>query len=142
MATGTGRPTLLVPGLKPYDPAFESHWVRPGGATVLLIQPDDRVTIVDNDGSQQAELTVLAPDGSDDAGALGAKADAPASVLRELVAKAEGDSFLGALHSRGLDPSEANAVVLFGADSPPGNSQSFTGGPRDRWRPPGLGDRR
>ncbi|MBJ7342571.1 MAG: hypothetical protein JHC46_03170, partial [Solirubrobacteraceae bacterium] len=47
-------------------------------------------------------------------------------MLRELVAKAEGDSFLGALHARGLDPSEANAVVLFGADSPPGNSQSFT----------------
>jgi aminomethyltransferase len=126
MATGTDRPKLLVPGLKPYDPAFESHWVRPGGATVLLIKPDDRVTIVDNDGSQQAELTVLSPDGRDDSGALGAKADAPASVLRDLVAKAEGDSFLGDLHARGLDPSEANAVVLFGPDSPPGNSQSFT----------------
>ncbi len=125
MATDTDRPTLLVPGLKPYDPAFESHWVRPGGATVLLIKPDDRVTIVDNDGSQLAELTVLAPDGKDDSAALGAKADAPATLLRELVDEAGDNSFLSDLHARGLDPSQANAVALFGADSPPGNSQSF-----------------
>ena len=27
------RAELLTPGLRPVDPAFESWWVRPGGAT-------------------------------------------------------------------------------------------------------------
>ena len=85
MATETRRPPLLVPGLKPVDPAFESHWVRPGGATVLAISPDDRLTVIDPDGGQPAEVTVLAPDGRDDAAALGAAAQAPATVLRALV---------------------------------------------------------
>ena len=59
MAVATARPPLLQPGLKPLDPAFEVFWVRPGGATVVPLHADDRVTIVDPDGGQVAELTVL-----------------------------------------------------------------------------------
>ena len=33
---------LLTPGLKPVDPAFESWWVRPGGATRLQVRAGDR----------------------------------------------------------------------------------------------------
>jgi aminomethyltransferase len=75
---------LLTPGLKPVDPAFESWWVRPGGATRVRVRADDRVTVIDPDGGQVAELTALSPEGRDDLAALGTAADAPAGVLRGL----------------------------------------------------------
>jgi aminomethyltransferase len=62
----------LLSGLKPVDRSFESWWVRPGAVTVLDLRGDDRVTIIDPDGGQPAELTARAPDGRDDPGALGA----------------------------------------------------------------------
>ena len=55
----------LVSGLKPLDRSFESWWVRPGASTTVELRGDDRVTIVDPDGGQPAELTC------DDPGALG-----------------------------------------------------------------------
>ncbi len=85
--------------------------MRPGGATVISLGPDERLTVVDAYGGQVAELTVLSPDGADDAGALGARADAPATVLRELVRN--GNGFLRRLAAPKLDPEEAVAIRLF-----------------------------
>ena len=62
---------VLVPGLKPVDPTWELYRVRAGGATVVPLGGDDRITVHDPDGAQPAELTVLAPDGREDPGALG-----------------------------------------------------------------------
>ena len=39
------------------DPGRETYRVRPGGATVVALEPDDRLTVVDRDGGQRAELT-------------------------------------------------------------------------------------
>jgi glycine cleavage system T protein (aminomethyltransferase) len=127
MAVDAGRPRLLLPGLRPPDPYFERYRVRPGGATVLALQPDDRITVIDTDGSQTAELTAISPDGHDDAGAIGAQADAPASVLRSLATSAArgAQEVIRDLAARGLDPSGARAALLFGEWSPPGSSQSF-----------------
>ena len=86
---------------------------------------DDRVTVIDPDGGQVGELTVLAPDGREDAAAIGAVADAPATVVRELVAAGNGHAFLEALYARGLRPHDARATRVFGSDSPPGASQAF-----------------
>jgi aminomethyltransferase len=58
--------TTLVSGLKPIDRTFESWWVRPGSSTTVELHGDDRLTVIDPDGGQPAELTV------DDPGALGA----------------------------------------------------------------------
>jgi aminomethyltransferase len=77
-------PTSLVSGLKPVDPSFESWWVRPGSATAVELRGGDRVTVIDPDGGQVAELTALSPEGRDDLAALGTAADAPAGVLRGL----------------------------------------------------------
>src|SRR5690348_10280261 len=112
---------MLVAGLKPVDPTFESWWVRPGSATVLELHGDDRITVIDPEGGQPAEVTVLAPDGREDPGALGIAADAPASVLRN----GGDDRFLAALHARGLKPYDARALRLFGHDGAPGASQAF-----------------
>jgi aminomethyltransferase len=96
---------LLTPGLKPVDPAFESWWVRPGGATRVRVRADDRLTVIDPDGGQPAELTVLGADPE----ALGVRPDAPATVLAE----------------RELLPEEARAIRLFGPGGPPGARETF-----------------
>ena len=110
----------LESGLRPVDRTFESWWVRPGAATAIELQGADRVTVIDPDGGQPAELTALAPDGREDFGALGAAADADATVLR-----GGADDFLSALFEKGVRPHDARALRLFGRDGPPGASQSF-----------------
>src|ERR687888_607142 len=112
---------MAVAALRPVDPAFESWWVRPGSATVVDLHGDDRISVIDPEGGQPAEITVLAPNGREDPGALGVSADAPATVLRA----GGDDGFLAALHARGLKPHEAHALRLFGHESPPGASQAF-----------------
>ena len=63
MAVSTNRPRLLVPGLKPPDPFLETYFVRPGGATVLMLRPDDRVTVTDRG---RPIAVISAPDESDE----------------------------------------------------------------------------
>ena len=41
----------------PEDPFLETYLVRPGGATVFGLMPDERVTVIDREGGQVAELT-------------------------------------------------------------------------------------
>lgn len=126
MAVETGRPRLILPGLLPPDPFLEKYLVRPGGATVFELEPDDRMTVIDRDGSQVAEVTVLADDGREDYAAIGADdPTAPATVLRAALRSREADGFVSELAARGLRPEEATAVQLFGRWSPPGASQSF-----------------
>jgi aminomethyltransferase len=122
--TISGTPPLLR-GLVPEDPFLETYLVRPGGATVFGLMPDERVTVIDRDGGQVAELTVLAADGRDDANALGAAADGPATVVRDALRQRDGSLLWSELAARGLDPTEARAIRLFGDSSPPGTSQAF-----------------
>ena len=77
---------LLTPGLKPADPAFESWWVRPGGATRVRVRPDDRLTVIDPDGGQPAELMVLGADPE----ALGVAARRAGDGARRARARARG----------------------------------------------------
>ena len=116
MAIASGRRSITVPGLLPTDPFLERYWVRPGGATVIALDGDDRLTVRDIDGAQSAELTVLSPDGSDDAAAIGGTAEAPATVLRSLLgSEARGATdVVASLAARGLNPTEATAILLFG----------------------------
>ena len=119
------EPIYLPGGLLPEDPFLETYLVRPGGATVFDLAPDERLTVIDRDGAQTAEVTVLAADGRDAAATLGARADAPATVLRMALASSNGSLLLAELAARGLDPAEATAIRLFGERSPAGSSQSF-----------------
>src|SRR6187402_677965 len=111
--TGGVRPVGPDPWLFPEDPFLESYVVRPGGATVFALGPDERMTVVDTRGSQAAEVSVLGADGRDDAGALDAKADAPATVIRGALADRNASLLAHELGSRGLDPADATAIRLF-----------------------------
>ncbi|MDH4339805.1 MAG: aminomethyltransferase family protein [Thermoleophilia bacterium] len=116
----------LVRGLLPENPFLETYVVQPGGATVLALQPDERMTVVDKDGGQIAEVTVLDAAGRDDAAALGGRADMPATVIREALRDRGRSLLVRELASRGLDPAEAVAIRLFGEWSRPGSSQTFS----------------
>ena len=124
MATAA-RPALLTPGLKPVDRSFESHWVRPGAATAVRLHPDDRLTVVNRDGSQVCELTVLDTEGGEDGRAVGAEHDGEATVLRGLLGNGDAVGFLAELHSKGLIPQDARALRLFGPQTPRGETESF-----------------
>jgi aminomethyltransferase len=126
MATLASAPPQLVGGLLPRDPALETYRVSPGGATVIGLRGDDRARVIDRHGGQIAELTALSSDGREDPTALELVADAPASVLRGLLAAGGANGFLGELHARGLRPDEARAARLFGPQSAPGSDVSLT----------------
>jgi len=55
--TISATPPSLIDGLRPTDRSFESWWVRPGSATAVELRAGDRVTVIDPDGGQRAELT-------------------------------------------------------------------------------------
>jgi aminomethyltransferase len=116
--TVQATPPSLISGLRPADRSFESWWVRPGSATAVELRAGDRVTIIDPDGGQPAEVTAV-PD------SLGLRLDAPATVLTNLLQSGHEDGFLRQLHARGLRPGDVRAAVLFGADSRAGETEIF-----------------
>ncbi len=118
----TSRSSILR-GLLPEDPYLETYLVRPGGITAVLLQPDDRLTLIDAQGGQVAELTVLGAGGRDDSEAVGSRADAPATVLRRLTS--DDGAVLRALGLPKLEPTDAMAIRVFEEWSPPGSSRSF-----------------
>ncbi len=117
------RPRLIVPGLLPADPALERYRVHPGAVTAVELGPGDVLTVIDEEGRQRGELTVLAG-GAEDYRALGTEADAAATVLRAMAASA----VTRLLAERGLDPGQARAVGLFGEWSPAGTRAEFAAG--------------
>ncbi|MBM3679351.1 MAG: DUF1989 domain-containing protein, partial [Actinobacteria bacterium] len=123
------RPRLLVPGLVPFDPTRETQRVRPGAATVLDLEPDDVVVVRDLQGGQRAELTVVGAGGEQDEAALGASGPpAPATVIRSLGGSTDdvAQAVVSMLARRGLDPTAATALELFGERSAPGAAETFT----------------
>ncbi len=127
MTVSIERPTLLGPGLLPVVPGLEHYRVRPGGVTVVALEEGDRLTVIDPDGRQPGELTVLSRGDGEAFDAIGVRPDGPASVLRDLVGDPDGagKDVLGHLAARGLDPHDARAVYLFGEWSPAGESITF-----------------
>ncbi|GEL17386.1 DUF1989 domain-containing protein [Pseudonocardia asaccharolytica] len=126
----TGRPRLIAPGLLSPEPGLETYWVRPGGVTGVRLRGGDELTVVDRQGRQRAELTVLAPDGSPDGAALGIVPDGPATTLRALAASADRDRItdpvLADVIAHEVDPAGLRAAILFGEWSPAGSSETVT----------------
>ncbi|MDN5749638.1 MAG: hypothetical protein L0H64_14165, partial [Pseudonocardia sp.] len=122
-------PRLLLPGMAPREPGLETYWVKPGAVTAIRVGGGDRVDVVDRQGRQPAEVTVVGERGYDGA-ALDLSIDAPATVLRGL-GQAGGSApgaaaVLAMLAERGADPTAAVAARLFGQWSPAGARERFT----------------
>lgn len=127
MAIETASSGSLIGGMRPIDPFLETYLVRPGGATVVAVHADDRIAVIDVDGGQVAEVSILAPDGTDAAAAIGVVADAPATLLRSLVASSNAGAteVIRALAGYGLDPTDAMALRLFDPFGPARATTSF-----------------
>jgi len=115
---------MLLPGLLPADPRTERYRVHPGSVTALELAAGDEIAVIDVQGRQRGELTVIGR-GQEDYQALNASADASATVLRSLAGGPGDGQVVGALASRGLDLAVARAVGLFGEWSPAGASARF-----------------
>ena len=98
------RPALLERGLRPLDRSLESHWVRPGAATAVRLHPGDVLTVINRDGGQLAELTVLDIEGGEDGAAIGVRADAEAGVLQGPDRRRRGGRVPRGAPRRGPDP--------------------------------------
>lgn len=105
---------------------IECFRVAPGSVTALSVTGGDRFEVIDRHGRQAVELTVLA---ADPRAVSGSAPDAPATVLRGLVAGPDENGYaagriLGLL-SRHVDQHQARATRLFGADSAAGARLGF-----------------
>ena len=80
------RPRLIEPGLPKTEPGVERYRVAGGGALVLGLGAGDRLTLIDVEGSQRAELAAFSPDGHEDMAALGLLAAGKAAGINRLLA--------------------------------------------------------
>lgn len=129
MSVPTTRPVgprLLLPGLLSPDPLLETYWVRAGGITGVRLAPGDRLTVVDLEGAQVAEVTAIGADGCP-APVVDLVLDGPATVLRALWARRApiADPIVAQLAAGGPAPDQLRAAHLFGPWSAPGASESF-----------------
>lgn len=130
------RPVGAPPRLLPWrrgaagdtDPTLETYWVRAGGVTGVRLNLGDELSVVDRYGRQPAELTPVTPDGRCDGAALLVTLDAPATVLRRLLARAAAphEPVVAALACHGLAPEDLRAARLFGEWSAAGARETFT----------------
>lgn len=104
---------------------IERFRVAPGSVTALTVAGGDRFEIIDRHGRQPAELTVLS---SDPRAVAGAMPDAPATVLRRLVAGPDEDGYAAGriLALLDGDQRDARATRLFDCASPPGARHAFS----------------
>ena len=118
------RPRLREPGLPRPEPGTERYRIAGGGAVVLALFVGDRLEIIDVEGRQRAELAVFAPDGREDAAALGFRTEGPAAGINRLLAGTDPvpRDVAASLKARGLPGGIAAAADLFQRDSQAGET--------------------
>jgi len=126
---GPPRPSrILMPRSVAVQAGPERHEVQGCGALLVAVAAGDRVTVINTEGGQRAELVAADDTGRIDAGVIGAVADCDAGGLKALLAGGTGSGLGGlrrAMDRRGIDLGRAGAVGLFGAASPAGAEHSF-----------------
>ncbi|MEX2577206.1 MAG: DUF1989 domain-containing protein [Halofilum sp. (in: g-proteobacteria)] len=115
------------PGQPTLPPGTERHPVAGGGATVFAVFGGDRVTIVDNEGGQPAEVTGFV-DGRGDPGIFAEDPDGHAEALRALLASpgSRQRRLRERLAARGLDTAGARSIGRFAAGSRAGTQTVLT----------------
>ncbi|MDZ4269836.1 MAG: aminomethyltransferase, partial [Mycobacterium sp.] len=106
---------------------IERFRVAPGSVTAVQVFGGDRLEVIDHHGRQPAELTVLA---SDPRAVVGARPDAPATVLRRLVGGPDENGYaagriLKLLSRHRIDQGDAVATRLFDEGSAAGARARF-----------------
>ena len=139
------RRGILTPGLPMLPHGVERYPVPGGGSRAVRIEKGDEITVVDREGLQPVELVFFAPDGTSDAGMIGAIGGRSPKALQTTLSKgdASGRKVLLALNTAGFDIGRADGILLFAEGSKAGDTAGFyastdgllivcaTGGPMD-----------
>ena len=122
------RPLGYEPGLPFLGTGLERYPVRGGGATLIGLEPGDRLEVVDPEGRQNCEVVAFDPSGRDDVAALGSGSSGPARGLEAILSAGSEDAraLAAGLRRRNLDAAGCQAIHLFQGDSRPGEAASFT----------------
>ena len=104
----------------------ERHPVPGGGSRAVRIEKGDQISVQDREGLQPAELAFFAPDGSSDAGMIGATGGHDLAGMKSaLSADASGARVRKALAAAGFDIGRADGVLLFAEGSRAGDMAEF-----------------
>ena len=114
----------LEPALWPFQPGRERHRVAGAGASAILLSAGDRVTLIDVEGAQPAEVVAVAEDGRDDLPALGLSGSQAALGLQSALSFGDDSAthLASALKARNVEVGSARCATLFGPDSRAGDS--------------------
>ncbi|WP_428122381.1 DUF1989 domain-containing protein [Candidatus Poriferisodalis sp.] len=129
------QPSVLVPGLMTLGPGVERYRVTGGGATVLALDADDELEVVDPEGRQPCELVAFDADGHSDPGLLEpaagsdngrhGRSDERAAVGILSAALHDARRVRAGLERVGIDMAAIQAATprrLFDGDAPAGSS--------------------
>jgi len=129
---GPPRPSrILTPRDLERHHGHERHVVPGGGALMLRLGAGDRLTVVNDEGGQMAELIAAAPDGRIDAAILGLASNSGAEGLKAMLAlgDAAGEGLARlrrGIQAKGIDLARAGAIRLFAPDTAPGTQADLT----------------
>ncbi len=120
------RPRARWPGIPSLAPDTERYRVVGGGSAMLPIYGGDRLTVVDVEGRQRAEIVVFSG-GKIRPQVLGAEATGDASGLKALAAGKgiRSERFRAHLQRHGLSLEGARSIDVLGNDSPAGARVEF-----------------
>lgn len=120
------RAGVVTPGLPILPFGIERHPVPGGGSRAVGIMKGDEITIQDREGLQPVELVFFAPDGSSDAGMIGAKGGRdPVGLKAALLGDPSGAKVVRALEKAGFDIGRADGTTVFAEGSSAGDYQTF-----------------
>ncbi len=129
---GPPRPSrILTPRDLERHHGRERHVVPGGGALMLRLGVGDRLTVVNDEGGQIAELIAATQDGRIDAALLGQAPNSGAEGLKAMLAlgDAAGEGLARlrrGIAAKGIDLARAGAIRLFAPDTRPGARAELT----------------
>ena len=129
---GPPRPSrILTPRDLEHHHGRERHVIPGGGACLLRLAEGDRLTLVNDEGGQPAELVAAGSGGRIDAAILGQAPNSDAGGLKAMfalgdVAGAGLSRQRPGIAARGIGLSRAGAIRLFDSATPPRARQEFT----------------
>jgi len=121
------RNGIYNPGLPILPHGMERYPVAGGGSRAVRIEKGDAISIVDREGLQPVELVFFAPDGSSDAGMIGAQGGRDPKGLQAALSLGDtsGRRVLKALDAAGFDIGRADGIVVFENGSRAGDTEEF-----------------
>lgn len=126
---GPPKPSVILqPRVFSLPPGTERYVVEGAGAILVRIEAGDRIEIENTEGGQPCEIICADLRGHFDSGMIGAAGQgAPRGLFALLTSRDQSlRSLRMGFEARGLDLSKAQAVHLFGSETPAGTKEQFT----------------